>query len=275
MKLLFLALTAAASIASPAFSQAVTPSYTGAYVGGRIGFAIDHDRNSATVLFDKNLDGQFGDTVTTASGANAFSPGFCPGRPNSNMAVSLCRKDKGGIDYAINAGYDLDLGGVVIGGLVEYGRADIEDNVTAFSTTPASYTLTRNMKGTFGARARIGYNAGGVLSYLTAGVVRAKVRSSFSTSNTVNAFATQDASNSNWGYRVGGGVEKRLGNIAIGAQYLYTSVKDKDFRVNVTRGTAGVTNPFILTNANGTQFRRSDDRFSNHSLAMTANYRFQ
>lgn len=254
--------------------MAQSASYTGGYIGGRIGAAIDRDHYTETVLFDKNLDGQFGDTVTTATGANAFSPGFCPSRANSAVAIDGCRKDKGGLDYAVNAGYDFDFGGVVLGGLVEYGKADIEDSVTAFSTTPASYTLTRKMKGTFGARARLGYNIGGFLPYVTGGVVRTKIKSSFATSNTANAFATQDASNSSWGYRYGGGAEKRFGPIAIGAQYLYTSVKDKDFRVNVTRGTAGVTNPFILTNANGTQFKRANDRFSNHSLAMTANYRF-
>ena len=42
----------------------------------------------------------------------------------------------------------------------------------------------------------------------------------------------------------------------------------------LTRGTAPATNPFVLTNAAGTQFRRSDDRFKTHSASLTASYRF-
>ncbi len=53
--------------------------------------------------------------------------------------------------------------------------------MTGFTTTPANYYLSREMRGTIGARARIGVDIQGVLPYVTAGVVRAKVRSEFET----------------------------------------------------------------------------------------------
>lgn len=34
------------------------------------------------------------------------------------------------------------------------------------------------------------------------------------------------------------------------------------------------TNPFILSNPNGTDFRRSDERFKTHSFNATVSYRF-
>ena len=261
------------AVAAPAAAQS-SATWTGFYVGGRVGYVATPLDTGSRVLFDRNLDGQFGDVVTTAAGANAFSTGFCNGNANSARAIDNCDGDSDGLDYAVHAGADYQFGQIVVGGLVEYGRSDAENTVTAFSTTPASYTLTREVRGTLGARARVGVDIQGTMPYLTAGVVRAKVRSSFSTSNTANGFATSDSNSRQHGYRVGGGFETRVGPIALGALYLFTNVKDDDFRVNVTRGTSAATNPFVLGNPNGTQFRRSDDRVKTHSASLTASYRF-
>jgi outer membrane immunogenic protein len=272
MKTIILAAAATLAAAAPAAAQ--TADWTGFYAGGRIGYAATPLNAKDRVLFDKNLDGSFGDTVTTAAGANAFSPGFCNGAARTGLAADRCRTKNDGLDYAVHAGADYQFGPIVVGGLVEYGKANVESSVSAFSTTPASYTLTREMRGTLGARARVGFDVDGTLPYLTAGVVRAKVRSTFSTTNSANAFATRGGSDNANGYRLGGGFETRVGPIALGALYLYTNVKDDGFRVDVTRGTAPATNPFVLTNAGGTQFRNADKRFESHSASLTASYRF-
>jgi len=263
---------AAIALATPAIAQ-TSPSWTGLYVGGRIGYVKTPQKTSDSVLFDNNLDGQFGDTVRTASGVNAFSPGFCNGAGRTALAVDRCETDNDGLTYGIHAGADYQFGQIVVGGLVEYDRAKVENGVTAFTVTPASYTLTRELRGTLGARARIGLDLQGTLPYLTAGIVRAKVRNSFSTTNTVNAFAPNGGGRQS-GYRLGGGFEQRIGPLSLGVLYLYTNVKDDDFRVNVTRGTAPATNAFVLTNPAGTQFRFSDRRFETHSANLTASYRF-
>jgi outer membrane immunogenic protein len=274
MRKFILASAAIAAIAAATPAAAQSADWTGGYVGGRIGYAWGLDDNDETILFDTNLDGTFGDTVNTAVPANAFSPGFCGGSPESALAADGCDKDDNGVDYAVHAGFDFDLGSIVVGGLVEYGSTDVDDAVTAFSTTPASYTLNRKMKGTLGLRARVGIDAGNFMPYVTAGVVRAKIRTSFDTSNGVNAFALNDSSHTESGYRLGAGVETMFGPIAVGLLYLYTNVKDDDTRVAVTQGTAGATNPFILVNPLGTTFARSEDRFKTHSLGLTASYRF-
>ena len=162
----------------------------------------------------------------------------------------------------------------MVGGLVEYGRSKGENSVTAFTITPANYYLSRELRGTFGVRARVGVDIQGTMPYVTAGVVRAKVRSEFTTSNTVNAFSTSGDNENQKGYRLGGGFETRVGPVALGALYLFTNIKDDDFRVNVTRGISPATNPFVLGSPNGTQFRRSDDRLKTHSASLTAAFRF-
>src|SRR4029450_7455083 len=60
-------------------ASAHAQTWTGFYVGGQVGNGFLPSGDGAFVGFDKNLDGNFADTVTTAAGANAFSPGFCPG----------------------------------------------------------------------------------------------------------------------------------------------------------------------------------------------------
>lgn len=272
MKSIILAAAATMALAAPAAAQTVN-NWSGFYAGGRVGYVATPLNSKATVEFDRNLDGQFGDVITTTTGANAFSTGFCNGVARTARSTDFCKTDSDGLDYAVHAGADAQFGRIVVGGLVEYGKSDAEESVTAFSTTPASYTLTREMRGTLGARARVGVDIQGTLPYVTAGIVRARVRSSFETSNTANAFATRGDSKAN-GYRVGGGFETRVGPVALGAVYLFTNVKDDDFRVDVTRGTAPATNPFVLGNTAGTQFRRSDDRFKTHAANLTASYRF-
>jgi outer membrane immunogenic protein len=274
MRKLILCGAAFAAIATSMPAVAQSADWTGAYVGGRIGYAWGLDDNDETILFDNNLDGDFGDTVLTSGGANAFSPGFCGGSPESAIAADGCDKDDNGLDFGIHAGYDYDFGAIVLGGLVEYGVSDVEDSVTAFSTTPANYAFNRKMKGTFGLRGRLGLDAGNFMPYVTAGIVRAKIKSSFSTTNGVNAFDLNEGSHTESGYRLGGGVETMFGPIAVGLLYLYTSVKDNGTRVAVTQGTAGPTNPFILVNPDGTDFRRSENRFKVHALSLTASYRF-
>jgi outer membrane immunogenic protein len=260
------------AISTPAAAQEAD-SWTGPYVGGRLGYSFQGDDDNETILFDTDLNGTFGDTITTAAGANAFSPGFCGGAALANTPDRGCREDQDGTDWAVHAGFDYQLGSIVVGVVGEYGRTYIDDSVAAFSTTPAFYTMTRRLTDNAALRARAGFALGDTLVYGTGGVAYGKIRNSFATSNAVNSF-TNTGNDNAWGYRVGGGLEQRVSrNFSIGVQYLYTSLEDEDFRVRVA-GPAPATNPFIRTNPNGTDFARSGDRFNSHSAHVTASFRF-
>ena len=159
------------------------------------------------------------------------------------------------------------------GFVLEGGKNQARDSVTAFSTTPANYTFTRELEYSAQARARVGYAARGALFYATGGAAYGKIENSFSTSNAANSFANNGDSNS-WGYSYGGGAEVKIArNFSLGLEYLYTNFVDDDYRVNVGPGTAAATNPFLLRSG-GTDFRRSDSDFDMHNIRLTAAVRF-
>jgi opacity protein-like surface antigen len=261
------------SLTLPTAALAQSTDWTGFYAGGRIGGLKQPSGNNERVEFDTNLDGSFGDTVRTAAGADAFSPGFCDGAANDRTPAAGCVGDDEGADGALMLGYDVQFGSVLVGLVGEIGRGKAEDSVAAFSTTPAFYTMTRRLRTNGAIRARVGVPFGDTLPYLTAGVAAAKIDHRFVTSNGINSFTERGDDKTVYGSRVGAGVEQRFGRFTIGALYLYSNYKDDDYRVRAA-GPAPATNPFILVNPSGTDFRRSDERFKTRSLSATASYHF-
>lgn len=265
----------AIAIAMPVQAQAEDDPFDGLYVGAAAGGAFQGGDDDSSILFDRNLDGTFGDTVTTLSGANAFTPGFCGGAALTGAAAGGCADDEDGFDFSGRIGYDRQFGNLVIGAVAEFGRADIRDSVSAFSATPASYVLSRaiDYNGRLGVRG--GYATGRTLFYGTGGLSIARLNNSFATTNVVNAF-TDNGDSTAFGFHAGGGIEQRIfSNLSIGVEYLYTDLKDDDYllRVGPAAGTVS-TNPFILGNPSGTDFARSDDSFRYQAVRATVAYRF-
>ncbi|RYY25690.1 MAG: porin family protein [Sphingomonadales bacterium] len=275
MKLLALSAASILAIAAPAFAQ--DAEFDGPYVGASVGYSFGANDKDETIRFDRDLNGSFGDTVVTAAAGapNAFSPGFCGGAANTNAPAGGCAKDKRGFTFAARAGYDMQMGSFVVGAVAEIGKARVRDSVSAYSTTPASYTMTREFDLNAGLRLRAGYVAGSkTLIYATGGLAYAKIDHRFATTNTANSFTGRGKDDA-WGYAAGGGIEHKLGgNVSVGVEYLYTSLKDDKYVVRAGAGTAPATNPFLLAGAGGTDFRRSDERFDHHAVRATVAYRF-
>ena len=271
--LLAAAAVVALAAASSAHAQAA-PGWTGFYAGGHLGYGFQPKDDDETVLFDKDLNGDFNETVSTTAGADAFSTGFCGGRANSGLAAAGCDKDDDGFEMGLRLGYDMQFGGgLVLGAVGEVAKLNVADGAAAFSTTPASYTFRRDADWIMAARLRAGYGMGNYLPYVTGGYARAKVDHTFTTTNGVNTFVPRETGKIS-GYQFGGGLERRLGtNLTVGVEYLYTRLNDDKYTVRV-QGPAPATNPFILTNAQGTDMRRSDDKFAFHAIRLTAAYRF-
>lgn len=270
-----LAVSLASALLAGTALPAAAQDWTGGYVGAFIGTQSDPDDDD-TVLFDTNLDGQFGDTVNTAAGVNAFSPGFCDGVAQDRTPGAGCADNSGGGDYGLRAGYDWDMGGFVWGVLGEYSNNDQRDAVSAFSTTPARYALLRKVDDVLALRLRGGFAVAGGdgLFYATAGYAQANVENFFFTSNGANAFTTSGDSDAD-GWQAGLGYEHRFtDNFSLGLEYLFTSLDDDEFRVRAAPGTAPATNPFLIVNPAGTDFARSDDEIELNSLRLTANWRF-
>lgn len=271
-----LAAAAVGAIAMPAMAQEgrdPSQDFNGPYVSLGGGYTVQGNDRRETLVFDTDLDGSYGNTVNTVGGANAFSPGFCNGAA-TGTANTGCRNDKDGAEYFARVGYDRRMGNFVVGAVIEGGRSEARDSVSGFSTTPASYTMSREADYQAGARLRAGYTpGGGALFYVTGGGAYARLDNKFTTTNSVNSFADNGKTNG-WGYSAGGGAEVMVtNNIGLGLEYLYTDIKDKDYTVNVGAGTAPPTNPF-LTDGAGTDIQRSDPHFRTHSIRGTVSFRF-
>ena len=268
MRKLLLPFVGIIAIPAPALADG---NFDGFYAGVSAGYTW-LQRRDETITFDRGSDGTFGETVTTAAGANAFSPGFCSGAATSPQNVD-CREDSNGGSYHFRLGYDRQMGGVVVGLVTEIGKSNLRDSVSAFSTTPAFYTMTRKVDLDAALRVRVGTPLDErTLAYATGGAAYAKLDHTFVTSNSANAFALRGDDNV-WGWQAGAGLEHRIGkSFSIGAEYLYSRYSDNNSLVRVSQGTAGATNPFVL--AGGVDFKRASDRFDHHGLKVVASYRF-
>lgn len=265
-------------------SGADAQDWTGTYVGGSIGGGFQRGDASEAVGFDTNLDGAFTDTVRTAAGANAFSPGFCGGLAVTAMPGGGCVDDEDGIDVGGRLGYDWQFNRLVVGGLLDVSRVDVIDGVTAFSTTPAFYSFARKLTYVVGVRGRVGVGIDRLLVYGTGGSAWGNIEQPFATSNRVNTFVATSQDDyaddgeaphkSVWGYQAGGGVEFRLAaRWSLTGEYLFTSIDNRGASTIRAQGPAPATNPFILVNAAGTDLQRTE-KFEFQAVRAGLSYRF-
>lgn len=274
----FAAVSAAALalVAMPAVAQ----DWQGGYIGVAGGYGFVADDDNETTPFDTDLDGNFNNTVNTAPtatppSANAFSPGFCSGSPNSNNAAAGCSDDDDAQgEGSIRAGYDWQSGSIVYGVVGEFTISNASDSVTAFSITPAQYSFSRTLNSIAAVRGRIGVPFGRFLPYATAGAAYGTFDNEYATSNGVNTFTPTSGGNENLGFQVGGGLETHVTErVRLGVEYLYTSIEDdSDFTVRIAGGPA--TSPFLQGSASGTDQRRSASDFDIHSVRLTLGLAF-
>jgi len=282
MRMGLMAGVAAVVLATPAMAQETTADrpFEGIYVGATGGYDVQPNDVNSRLLFDRNLDGSFGDGVPTGTGAapDAFAPGYCNGAATTQLAPGnggVCRNDRNGFSYSGRIGVDTQRGNIVVGAVAEFGDSEITDATSGFSSTPASYVLTRNVSWEGSFRGRAGVAVDTTLFYGTFGGSYAQIDRRFLTTNTANAFAVS-GDRKQFGFLGGGGIEQKIGrNISFGMEYMYHQYNDDDTVVRVTRGTANANNPFVLApNTTGTDFRRSDTKFRWSTIRGTVAFRF-
>ncbi|WP_420145490.1 outer membrane protein [Sphingobium sp.] len=263
-------------LAMPAVAQdSGAVDWTGPYVGVSFGKTWQKKDGGEHLRFDTDADGSYDDVVRTTTGANAFSPGTCGGAARGPTPASGCDGDKNAIGWMGHVGYDKQFGSLVVGAVLEGGKAFIDDKVTEYSTTPAFYTMRRKIDWNANGRLRLGYTTpGGIMPYITGGVSYAQVQNYFRTSNTANSFTPVNAEEKAWGYNMGGGIEAKVSDhFSIGARYLWTRYNTGDYRVDVGAGSAPATNPFRITPSGGASINRGD-KFETQSVMVTTSYRF-
>lgn len=265
-----------AGVASPALAQSA-PDWSGPYIGVYGGVLENNEDAGEGLVFDRDFDGQFDDTVVLSGTTNnAFSPGSCDGAALAQAAGDGCDVDPTGVEASVRLGYDMQFGAFVLGVVGELSGADVEDSVTSFSTTPAAYVFTRELESMAALRLRAGFATGPALLYITGGGAKAKIENSFRTTNTANSFTETVNEDEADGYQLGAGVEWSLApNLTVTGEYLFTNLQPGDYVVRVGPGTAGPTNPFILApNTAGTDLARGNDDMELHAIKIGMNVRF-
>ena len=265
-----------AGVASPALAQSV-PDWSGPYIGIYGGVLENNEDAGEGLVFDRDFDGQFDDTVVLNGTTNsAFSPGSCDGAALGQSFADGCDTDPTGVEASVRLGYDMQFGAFVLGAVGELSGADVEDSVTSFSTTPAAYVFTRELESMAALRLRAGFATGPALLYITGGGATAKIENSFRTTNTANSFTETVNEDEADGYQLGAGIEWSLApNFTVTGEYLFTNLQPGDYVVRAGPGTAGPTNPFILPpNTAGTDFARGNDDMELHAIKIGMNVRF-
>ena len=253
---------ATALLLSAGVDTSYAQTWTGPYLGGTIGGAMQPNADDRIVRFDKTLDGNFNDTILTAAGANAFGPGFCAGAAVSATPAGGCNSGDSAPDFGVRGGYDWQAGRFVVGAVGEVSWTDQAGSVSAFSTTPAFYTLTRELNWLGGFRGRAGYGAGRYLVYGTGGLARASVDHSFTTSNVVNTFVP-GGSDGVWGYQAGGGLEIRAGRSLVVWSRVPDDRSRRQGRVHRPRAGTGAGDECVHS-----------DQYGRHRLAAGGSVRF-
>lgn len=265
--------------ATPALAQTGSSDRDGHFDGPYVqvfgGLSANAGSGNDTLVFDTSGDGNFDDSVNTSTGADAFSPGFCGGLANGSTPGASCRSDRDKLEFGGRVGYDKRMGNLVVGGLIEGTKNGAKNATSGFSTTPASYSIERELDYSLTARLRAGYTpGGGALFYVTGGGGLARIDHDFTTTNGANVFDGQRDKKAVWGWQVGGGSEIMVTNaVSLGLEYLYNRYDDDKYDVLVTQGTAPATNPFLL-DSGSTVLKSSDSRYDFHSLRATVGFRF-
>ena len=268
----------AGAIAQPAFAQDSNPDYfNGVYVGGTLSVESIDDGKDEGLAFDTDGDGEYNDVVRTITGADAFSPGLCNGRPNAGPATPTCSDDEQELGYAIKIGMDRRIGDMFVAGVVlEGSKSNATDYTTGFSTTPASYTIAREIDYAGALRARLGISPGdgrGLL-YATGGVTYGRIDHEFTTTNTANSFTPVNGDEWLWGAQYGAGAEIYLtDSISLNVEYLRTHFEKDDYYVVGGAGSAPATNPFLLDSGE-TNLRSTGRQLEVNSFRAGLNFRF-
>jgi outer membrane immunogenic protein len=220
--------------------MAPVADWTGFYVGGQLGGVF-------------GSTGTFGLSPFTPALQGAFSPGFSGEFDN-------------GLIGGVHVGYDQQFGNIVVGGILDISATDVEDRQNGFSTTPARYTVTRDLDYLATLRARVGYALdGGFLIYGTGGLAYGDVNFSYEQPGSGAVTTVSGDQNNNFGYTVGAGVEALVtDSISVGLEYLYTDLGKNDFNATLTGGPFGA----------GTQGFGTDRRFDFHTVQAKVSFRF-
>lgn len=259
MKRHLMTLAGAALLATPALA---TEQWGGLYTGLSLGVGFNPGDNGE--LEFRRADGSDNGAAIDAAFGDNFDGKFNAG---SLTGVEL--------------GYNLQQGNWVYGAQLSIALADLSQEQSAFSATPASYVECREIDTLSTLTARIGYaTATPFLPYATLGAAYGDV--DYSWQGNSGAFRGDNGDDDrNIGYIVGVGVEAKITErLSAAFEYQYVDLGDADFATNFSGeqsligGNNGAFNAFGDAASGGSNAQGSDDDFDFQAVRLALRYHF-
>ncbi|CDP53858.1 MAG: porin family protein [Devosia nanyangense] len=159
---------------------------------------------------------------------------------NPALAGGNVNNNSGGWSLGGQAGYNIDMGGFVLG-----GEADLHWANIGYSENPAAGKFEAKVDAFGSVRARAGVPFGQVLPYVTAGL--AAGHGTASITDAANVTTSQSATH--FGWTVGLGLEaKATDNISVKAEYLYVDLGTQSYN-GLPVGNRDITQRFSVVRA--------------------------
>lgn len=216
------------------------------------------------------LGGAFGGSNDGVVALSPFTPGL-----QTAFAPGFNGDFDGGVIGGAHVGYDWQMGNIVFGALADFTAADISDRQSGFSTTPAEYSISRDLNYLGTVRGRIGYAPSNqFLAYVTGGLAYGDVDINYSQPGSSATIQSITGDQDSVGYTLGVGAETMVTqNISFGLEYLYTNLGGNDYNVNIAGGGAANT-AFGAVGGPGTNLTGTDNDFDFHTIQAKMSYRF-
>jgi len=162
---------------------------------------------------------------TSATDWNGFyagvNGGYTWGNTTNSPAIVNTNNNSSGWTAGAQAGFNADMGGLVIGAEGDLQWANLAYSEPA--VTPGTFEAKLDMFGTI--RARAGGTFGQVMPYVTLGAAFGR-----GTSQVVNGGVTTSQSATHFGWTAGLGIEaKATDNISVKAEYLYVDLGSQTY----------------------------------------------
>lgn len=174
-------------------------------------------------------------------------------------------KFEAGETLGIRAGYNFQRDNLVYGVVADISYADIREEQSAFSLTPATYIERRELNTLATLRGRLGYASDlPILPFVTAGLAYGNVK--YSWEGNSPAYRGDNGDDTNGiGYVVGLGADFMLNKeMTVGVEFLHYNLGSSDFKTRLDGG------PF----APGTIQRGSEEDFAFQTLKVNVNWMF-
>lgn len=184
-------------------------------------------------------------------------------------------KFEAGSVLGLRAGMNWQSGSFVYGVLADISAADLAEEQSAFSATPATYIERREIESLATLRAKLGLaNDSIALPYFTAGVAYGDVE--YSWEGNSGAFRGDNGEDGDGsGLVVGVGVDLQLSDSTrLGVEYLHHDLGDADFQTRFSGEAGGALAAFGNAASGGTIARGTEEDFTFQTLQVNLNWAF-